>query len=419
MNNAAVYTSRIVRIGILIVVVITISGQRPTAAELSLMNPSFGRWSAPTLLADGAYVPVMDSANGEAILVYNRGTVGSINPKYHMLPEGSSVWSEATYIHSDLGEEFRQAMARFDTNGQAHAVWRGDSAVFYASQNQWAANHFVVVLEDNNKTIEDLYMAIGNDDVIHLVTAWQNRTGSNPYNISHTYFDGHSWSTANLLIEDTARRLLTTRVAVDKDGHVHVVWEERISLTPENYQIYYAAGTKLGDGYGWSPAVPISVGVDRARRPAILAEGNDLHVTFTRYISDSEQTIYYTQRPAASASWTTPKDITNNNPLAVNMAPRVMSSSMTLCQGSLHVLYFGGLAANTNEQIFRQAYRNGRWQSRETVTDNSARRIRPTAVCHHNRLHLAYEQVISPGENHAIYTISAYEQVLLPVIVKN
>jgi hypothetical protein len=405
-------------IGLLLTMVLT---YQPSAAAPGAASPVFGRWSAPLLMASGAYVPVMAAANESTILVYNQaivGSSGSTNPSYRMLPVNGSGWSGAASIHFDPGKQFRQATARFDSSQTAHAVWRSSTTVFYAAQSQWADNQFAVVFADEDKIIEDLDMAIGSDNTVHITMALQDEIATDPYNITHAYFDGESWVTTEL-VDDTARRLVAVKVAVDNDNNAHVVWEERSSLMPETYQIYYAQGARLADGYSWSAAEAISTGINRARRPAILALGNELHVTFTRYVADDEQTIYYSRRPGGSSSWTTPVDITGSSPLAVNLAPRVMASSLAWCQDSLHVFYFGGLQANSNEQIFGQRYQFGVWQSREMITDNSVRRIRPTAVCHNNRLLLAYEQIITPGTNHAIYVVAAYEQVHLPLIIKN
>jgi hypothetical protein len=331
-------------IGLLLTMVLT---YQPSAAAPGAASPVFGRWSAPLLMASGAYVPVMAAANESTILVYNQaivGSSGSTNPSYRMLPVNGSGWSGAASIHFDPGKQFRQATARFDSSQTAHAVWRSSTTVFYAAQSQWADNQFAVVFADEDKIIEDLDMAIGSDNTVHITMALQDEIATDP---------------------------------------------------------------------------SISTGVSRARRPAILADGNDLHVTFTRYVANEQQTIYYTRRPAGTGNWTTPVDITGNHPLAVSLAAGVMTSSLAFCQDSLHVFYFGGLQANSNEQIFGQRYQFGVWQSREMITDNSVRRIRPTAVCHNNRLLLAYEQIITPGTNHAIYVVAAYEQVHLPLIIKN
>jgi hypothetical protein len=421
MNATAMIASYLTKAGLLIgLLAISMIVHRPTAAELNQVDPALGRWSAPELLATSAGVPVMQATNASTILIYNQAVdpIGNSNPAYRTLSGSNSGWSEAAFIHSDQQKDFKQVAARFDTDGQAHASWRSDTAVLYAAQSQWATNQFSIVIEDDNKIIEDLDMVIANDNIVHIVMAIQDETNFNRYNIYHSYLDGQTWNTKELL-EDTDQRLITTRMAVDSDGHIHVVWEERTSLNPGNYQINYMKGSRQGSDYTWSATESISTGVSRARRPAILADGNDLHVTFTKHVSNSEQTIYYAYRPATTGNWTAPVDITNNSPLAVSLVAGVMASSLAFCQDSLHVFYFGGLQANSNEQIFGQRYQFGAWQSREMITDNSVRRIRPTAVCHNNRLLLAYEQIITPGTNHAIYVVAAYEQVHLPLIIKN
>jgi hypothetical protein len=407
----------------LMLLLLTVS-RPPAAAGPDSAQATVGRWSPPQQLANSAYGPIIRSApSGTLLVVYGKamaGTNSQINPHYQLQPAGGGSWTAAAPIRNSP-DNFSQVTAEFDSGSKAHAVWRSDFAVFHAHQDQWATNQFVTVFDNGGYRVLDPDLAIGGDDVLHVVASLQNQTVTAPENIHHAYStnNGASWTLTPLTNNTDQSR--SPGVAVDANGNVHVVWEEwRIEGAEFVYQIYHRTGTKNGGGYSWNTAQVISGSVLTARQPAILVQGDTLHLTFTNLVSDSEQYVYYLRRPAGSTNWTAPVDITGAMPLAVNTnAPFYLVSNMTLCQGNLHTFYYGSPIFDTNEQVYLQQRQTGVWQSRELVTDSGARRVRPSAVCHNNALHLVYEQIVTPNVNHQIYFTSALEQLYLPIIVRN
>ena len=400
----------------------------PAKAESAATSFGFGRWSVPQLMTDGgAYSPVMRTApNGTTILVYGKATMGTgsqINPTYQLLPAGSTAWSASAPIHTGLSD-YSQVTLAFNSASVAHAIWRSNNTVFYARQDQWTSNSFATVLAGAHQVLSP-QIAIGDDDIIHVV-ATQNSAAGVPHNIYHTYSTdgGHSWNNPITELATSDRNSSTPAIAVDANGNVYVVWGEAFfqgGADPFIYRVYYRSGTKSGNNYVWSAADTfISGALQKAQLPAILIEGNTLQVTFTNVLSANEQYIYYVRRPADSANWTVPVNITGSKPLAVNTnAPGNVVTNLVGCQGQLHVFYYGNEVADANERLFGQENRNGVWQSRETVSDDSARRIRPSAVCRDNMLYLAYEQIVNLNDYHQVYTSFAYERILLPIILRN
>jgi len=407
----------------LMLLLLTVS-RPPAAAGPDSAQATVGRWSAPQQLANSAYGPIIRSApNGALLVIYGQATMSTnsqINPYYRMLPASGGSWTAAAPIRSSA-DNFSQVTAEFDSSSKAHAVWRSDHAVFHAQQDQWATNQFVTVFDNGGYRVFDPDLAIGSDNVLHVVATLQDQTVTRPENIHHAYStnNGISWTRTKLTTNSDQSK--SPAVAVDANGNIHVVWEEwRIEGDDYDYEIYHRTGTKSGGSYNWNMAQVISGSVLNARQPALLAQGNTLHLTFTNLVSDSEQYVYYLRRPAGSTTWTAPVDITGAAPLAVNTnAPFYLVSNMAICQGNLHTFYYGSPMFDTNEQVYLQQRQTTVWQSRELVTDSSARRVRPSAVCHNNALHLVYEEIVIPNVNHQIYFTAALEQLYLPIIVRN
>jgi hypothetical protein len=391
------------------------------------VNPG---WESPLLLSPASYGPIIQMApNGAVMLAYGQATSGTnnqINPTYRILPAGSGSWSTAARIHSSPAN-FSQVTFQFDVNSVAHAVWRSDTAVFYAAQPSWASNSFSIVFNNAPNLVFDPQIAVNADGVIHVVAAMQNPAFVNlPPDIHHAYStnNGDSWITTN--ITNNNRRSAPPDVAVDADGNVHIVWEERTPIDPgddpddpNHYAIYYQVGTKTEEGYSWQEAVVISGSVLKARQPGLVAKGNDLYLTFTDLVSPEKQFVYYTSRPA-NGSWQTPVNVTDEEPLAVNTnAPYFLVSSITFCEDDLYIVYYGSLVFNANEQVFVQQLKDGVWRNRETVTSPLERRVRSSAVCRDGTLNLVYEQLDNPNINHQIYYTIARELIFLPVINRN
>lgn len=372
-----------------------------------------------TTSTNGAFAPTIAAApNGTLMIAYGHAVDSQVtNPYYRLKPAGEAAWSAPAPIRNS-GESLRQTRLAFDNNNNAHALWRTGDAVYHARQNQWPNSHNVVA--NPGISILDPALAIGGDGVLHAVWA----QGDNLHEIHHAYStnNGGDWILSPPL-SDNQRRSSSPAIAVDQQGHVHVVWQEQfVAPGPTfQYRLHYKKGNKSGSTYTFdsNPTV-ISGNVVTAFRPALQAAGNNLQVAFARRISDSEQYAYYVQYTAGSG-WGAPVDVTNGNPVGVNTnSPFNLVATLTGCEDALHLYYHGNLSPEGKEQIFgNQNHNNSGWSSRDVATANERRSVNPVMICVNGVLHLVYEDITITGGGsleYQVYYRNTIHLAFLPII---
>lgn len=365
-------------------------------------------WETPVHLspgADGAFLPVLRAApNGRLMVAFNRiRTQNTQNPYFTASGNNGLSWSTPAQIRKSPSD-LRQVTLAFDNSSTAHAVWRSPSGLEHAAEPDWpdAANTVL----NTTDVVLDPELDIGPDGVLHLV--WAQGAPGDPHNIYHAYStnDGQTWSTPTALATTTEHSSVPV-VAVDDSNNVHAVWEQWIvDLDVEGYlryEIYYKKGTKSGSSYSWNatPTV-VSAPLLKAQRPDLLADGNELHVTFSRQASNVEQYPFYTRfRPGPG--WSVPQEVSDGKPLSVNTnSPFYLISTMDACGGNLYVSYHGAEETNAKEQIWGSTSANA-WSYTDVVTESGLRSINPSMVCAGATLHVVYERVLIALENHQIY----------------
>jgi hypothetical protein len=381
-----------------------------------------GGWETPqhlsTTSTNGAFIPVLQAApNGSLMVMYNHQlSSGAHNPYYRLLPAGSDNWSNPAPVRTSTAN-LRQATFAFDNNSTAHAVWRTvQEEIQYAVQNEWPNQAQTIV--NASTSVLDPDIVVDSNNLPHVV--WAEGLSSSRQ-IYHAYRTGGSWHITSL---STTQRLSgTPGVAVDADRNVHVVWEDRfvVSVVPEptfRYEIHYKKGTWTGSGYTWAsnPTI-LSTGIETARRPTIVNDGNTLHVAFTRRDSSTEQYAYYT-RFTPGSGWSAPSDTTNGNPVGVNTnSPFFLTNSVAICNNAVALHYHGTLTATGSESIWGSRNNNNQgWSGRARVTTVGERTINPSAVCVDGTVHLVYEVVVQINDNHQIYYTSQQNLLFLPII---
>lgn len=407
-----------VLLALMIVLLGSMDSVAAPAVELSWDPPDH----VSTNAANGAFRPVLRQAPGGTLVVaYNHEKAnGTRNPYYSRSTDDGVTWSTPAPIRS-ASQHLRQVTLALDNNGAAHAVWRSGSGLAHAREDQWPNGENTIV--STADVLFDPYLVIGDDNVLHVV--WAQAHGTQAlHDIFHAYSTngGSTWSTPTNLIVDNDRHSSAPAVAVDAQNNLHVVWEERIlDLSLPNitrYEVHYLKGTKAGSSYNWpANATVLSGNIPTARRPAIVADDNDLHVSFARQTTNEEQYPYY-RRFIAGSGWTAARDASSGNPVSVNTnSPFFLISSVANCNNGVYLYYHGSDRTNANEQIFGVSDYDS-WGAVDTVTSDSVRHINPVVICRGGSLYMVVERVELATLNHQVYFTASrnINGVFLPII---
>lgn len=351
--------------------------------------------------------------NGRMMLSYNHVVGAEVqNPYFAQYNRATRSWSTPQPIRSS-GNHLRYGTFAFDSASQAHAIWLDGNDVYYAAENGWP-NASRKISTSGQNIVDPPTIAIGSDGVIHVV--WSQ--GPNLLTVYHAYLanGGSSWTISPPLTEpgDDASAV---SVAATADGNVHVVWEEfTFDGTTLRSVIYYRKGTPQTTGYSWSNKAPVSLELTNAKRPALVAEVNNLHLAFTSQVSNNQQYAIY--RRFAAGTWGPLVNINEDRPLSVNTSnPYDLVTSIAVCGGNAQVYFHGASQQQTSEQVWG-ASSGDSWQSLNPVTEAGQRHIYPTIACSNSNLSLGVDRVGALNV-HDIYWGTEEKVVLLPLIRRN
>jgi hypothetical protein len=350
--------------------------------------------------------------NGQIMVSFNHVVgPGRQNPYYSLFNSATRSWGAPQPIRNS-SNHLRYVTFGFDSNSLAHAVWLEGSDVFYAARTGWPTATKNISNKAQN-VVDPPAMAIGPDNVIHVV--WTQ--GTNLLTVYHTYSrnGGATWS-APTALTGVGEDATTVGVTVTADNAVHAVWERATAGAPYIYEIYYRKGTPAGTSYTWGSPAKVSLNLTTAKRPALLAEGNNLHLSFTSQISGSEQYAYY--RRFASGAWGPLVNVNSSQPVSVNTSnPYDLITGMGLCGGNVHVFFHGAPFGEVNERIWAGSSSNN-WQTLTALTPLGQRYIYPTIGCYNGNIALGVDRVAA-GTVHDIFSGIEEKRVLLPLIRRN
>ncbi len=386
-------------------------------------------WDTPKHLStnspNGAFRPVLRmAANGALMVAYNHKTsTNTQNPYYTRSTDDGQSWTMPAPIRTSSAD-LRQVTLAFDNNSTAHAVWRSSAGLAHASEPQWpSSEHTIVATSD---VIIDPYLVIGGDNVLHVVWAQAQGAQGEVHDIyyANSTNGGLTWSAPLALVFNNQRHSSAPVAVVDAANNVHVFWEERILDLSQpdlfRYEVHYKKGTRNGPNYTWPGSATVLSGtIATARRPAAVASGNELHVSFARQVSNEEQYPYY-KRFAPGTGWSAALDASNGHPVSVNTnAPFFLISSVANCANGVFLYYHGSDVTNAKEQIYGVSQYDN-WGGIDVVTTDDIRNVNPSLVCRAGSLYLSIERVELANTNHQIYFTAGrgVYQVHLPLIVR-
>jgi hypothetical protein len=391
-----------------------VAGPSPSSPALAIWE---GPWHISTNSNQGAFTPVIKKApNGLLVIMYNHAVAsGNNRPYYSQSMNDGKSWSIPLPVHTQGTDALHQVRLEFDANNVGHAIWRdGAGRLFYARQNQWGTGAATTIV-NTGQLIYNPNIAIAPNGTLHVV--WSQGATLGALNIYHASSpDGQSWTVSPPLASDS-QTSSSPAVAVTQNGTVHVAWEESVHVPGVGFPRAINYKKRVGNTWDATPKILTQALGNNAWRPFLVAEGNNLHLAFTREVSLNEQYPYYMMHNGSS--WSPYVDASNGRPVDVNSeSPFFLLPVMAPCNGNIYLYYHGALQAGVSEQLLGTNKKSG-WRQRDVVTDGTRRNVNPSLICDNGTLHMAFEEILVAEANHQIYYAMGWGNVIfLPVVAR-
>ena len=209
--------------------------------------------------------------------VLDSSEVGSTGYVCNQL-DGSIGWQVATLVEKNNAGDALVPRIRFDTAGNAMAVWQQHDGVRfniisnrYTPDTGWGRAELV----ENDNTGDALNVELATDGDGNSIALWQQHDGTR-YNIwSNRYVAGTGWDTPELVETDNAGSATFPVIAFDHSGNAFAVWQQNDGIRNNIWSNSYLQGV------GWGAAELIETddtGSAAYPRIAIDANGNALAV---------------------------------------------------------------------------------------------------------------------------------------------
>ena len=302
-----------------------------TPQEVSQSGVAASR--GPRLVAD---------SSGYLHLLWMDDTLGQPDLYYVKSGDQGNTWSDAEHIPTSL--DSYQGSVAVGTNQTIHACWWDGTPpyppyeLFYAQRTSsgWTIDEPSVVV--TNSQIQEPLVAEASN-AIHVV--WSNWLQAAPdLYYSRRPVSGGEWLTATV-IADTDPNSQHARMAIDKDGNLHLVWQENTSPN----EIMYISGTVGTAQTTWSSPVTVSADLSlRATSPDIVAGDGVVHIVFGVDVADQQRTqdVYYASFPISNTDSISPTVIQGSRVAISQQLPTLASPSIALDgQNNVHVVWNG------------------------------------------------------------------------------
>ena len=264
-------------------------------------------WSTKRLTwnpGESIYASIAVDSSDNIHVTWQDGSPGNREIYYKRSTNAGTSWSTTKRQTNNSGDS-RNPVISADSSGNIHLVWfdftPGDSEIFYKKStdggNIWLATSR---LTWNSGSSVSPGMAIDSNGHIHVV--WEDSTPGN----SELYYKkstngGTSWSTTKRLtwssgISHTNKGCL----GIDSSDRIHIVWSDN---TPGDNQIYYKRSESGGDT--WTSSKRLTWNSDDSSYPSIAFDSNNhIHVVFHDGPSQNCD-IYYKKSTNNGATWNT------------------------------------------------------------------------------------------------------------------
>jgi hypothetical protein len=417
-----------------------------TPPGIRLSTTSSNKAIAPTI----AYSP-----DGSTLAVVYLHHTGSFYTPYVRISTNDGVsWTSPTRVVPGSTVNSTALDVTVDANSKVHLVWLENSGLgqpttlYYANNvsGSWAVQTLSQTTSAFGAAMVAPRIVASSNNRLDVVWSQVFPEAQTQLNILHKRSPngGSSWSSNPNPVAITAPNSFSPALAITPDGKLHVVWEEAIIEPPNNEfsRIRYARGTVVGtnttSSWEFNAANPINIAdpsVDEAARPAIVAQGNTLYVSYSyRYggVQPGDpvfQELYLTSCSADctnQASWISdPDNPISGGPVGVNTQDPFFLIPSMVTYGNCLAAYFHGLDGDPNhalEVIWGTNRCTGWGSDLDQATNFNTRALYPRMATDGSWLHLVYElRNQSTGDIQIYYRrrVPPQPELYLPLVMRS
>jgi len=292
------------------------------AAVLFIASPSWAKPNAPTEpptwetavkisnSTHGARNPIISHSpvSDTVLLVYDNWQSSDgedRDPFFAISTNNGTAWSAGQVVITTTGKSVQPIgiLDRQDTGytfwiEQTPSLWSLVYSSLPAANSSWSIPAPVYQKDPSAGLILDPNVTVDHNNTLHLVWSVTDFADSGKTNLWYAQKpQGGAWSTP-VEVKDTGPTSREPSVTVDKNGLVHIVWEEETE--DGGTDIRYVRGHQSGSGFVIDPSGDYRKlnpeSVLQATLPTIHASGNQVFVTYTNLVDsgdDQLQDVYY------------------------------------------------------------------------------------------------------------------------------
>jgi len=265
---------------------------------------------------------------------------------YKRSPDGGVSWGPDTRLTYDPEYSWYPSLAL--TNTKVHVAWResraGNYEVFYKRSTDNGATWGPDTNLSNAPQSSETPCIAASGSALH-VTWFDNRDGGS-YEIYYkrSTDEGATWGPDVRLTNDPGVSM-TTCAAVS-GPNVNVLWQDS---RDGNWEIYYKRSTD--GGTTWGPDTRLTNALQTSEAPSAVTSGANIHVVWWDN-RDLNYEIYYKRSSDRGATWDPDLRLTSDSSWSQN--PQIAFADTVL-----HVIWFDGRIATTNNELFYKRNRTG------------------------------------------------------------
>ena len=427
------------------------------AAVLFIASPSWAKPNAPTEpptwetavkisnSTHGARNPIISHSpvSDTVLLVYDNWQSSDgedRDPFFAISTNNGTAWSAGQVVITTTGKSVQPIgiLDRQDTGytfwiEQTPSLWSLVYSSLPAANSSWSIPAPVYQKDPSAGLILDPNVTVDHNNTLHLVWSVTDFADSGKTNLWYAQKpQGGAWSTP-VEVKDTGPTSREPSVTVDKNGLVHIVWEEETE--DGGTDIRYVRGHQSGSGFVIDPSGDYRKlnpeSVLQATLPTIHASGNQVFVTYTNLVDsgdDQLQDVYYgnCSLPCRNLDATGFRSVSGAFVTVNSADPFNLASNFDYdSERNAGYIYFHGIQTDTDKEAVIGVNSCDGWGGgsvlRDVATDpNTYRAIDPSIAVKSDFMQLAYDRI--DGSDHQIYVVrgslNCDALVYLPVIHK-